>query len=230
MRHTELITALDTDSPELAISWASAIGACRWVKIGKQLFTSWGPDAVRRMKSLDKQVFLDLKFHDIPNTVASAAKAASSLGADFTTIHAFGGRNMISAARAAIDGSGLRILAVTILTSLDDQMLCEELGLHETASEAVPRLARMAIEAGAHGIVCSPLELTLVRDAIGPDPLVVTPGVRPSWAGKDDQARIMTPREAAIAGADYIVVGRPIYKHPVPAEAAQSIIQELKSI
>ena len=225
---TELIVGLDVDTREQALDAVRAIGRCSHVKIGAQLFTRCGPHIVREVQALGKRVMLDLKYHDIPNTVAGAARAAADLGADLFTLHASGARNMIQAARKAVEGTETRILAVTILTSLTDAMLRDELALDETARQAVPRLAKMAVEAGAHGIVCSPLEIALVREAVGPEPLIVTPGVRPAWAAKDDQARVMTPREAASAGANYIVVVRPILKHDNPAEAVKMILEELK--
>ncbi|HNT89483.1 MAG TPA: orotidine-5'-phosphate decarboxylase, partial [Candidatus Hydrogenedentes bacterium] len=181
----------------------------------------------RSVRDRGNRVFLDLKFHDIPNTVAHAAKAAADLGAGLCTLHASGGRKMIEAARKAVEETSTRLLAVTVLTSLTDAMLEEELGVPGTAAETVARWAKSAVEAGAHGIVCSPREIALVRAAVGPEPLVVTPGIRPAWAGQDDQARVMTPREAADAGADMIVVGRPILKHPNPAEAIRLIREEL---
>ena len=222
-----MIVGLDVDTREQALTAVGAIGGCTHVKIGAQLFTRCGPDIVREIQALGKRVMLDLKYHDIPNTVGSAARAAADLGVALFTLHAAGGRKMIEAARKAVDGTGTRILAVTVLTSLTDAMLRDEIGLPETAAQAVPRFARMAVESGAHGIVCSPQEIGLVRGAVGPEALIVTPGVRPAWASKDDQARVMTPREAAQAGANYIVAVRPILKHANPAEAVRLILEEL---
>ena len=227
---TELIVVLDMDTRQQALDTIAACGACTWYKIGSQLFTRCGPDLVREVLALGKNVFLDLKFHDIPNTVAHGAKAAADLGAGLFTVHASGGRKMIDAARKAVEGTQARILAVTVLTSLSDAELRGEVGMNETAAEAVPRLAKQAIEAGAHGIVCSPLEIALVRAAVGPGPLIVTPGIRPAWAAQDDQSRVLTPREAAAAGASMIVVGRPILKHNDPAEAVRLIQEELSNV
>lgn len=225
---TELIVVLDVDSQAEAVDIVRACGDCQWFKIGSQLFTRCGPEVVRAVQALGKSVFLDLKFHDIPNTVAHGASAAAALQAGLFTLHASGGRKMIEAARMAVEGSETRILAVTILTSFSDAALRSDIGLHETAAEAVPRLAKMAVESGAHGIVCSPHEIALVRAAVGPEPLIVTPGVRPDWAGQDDQQRVMTPAQAKAEGASMIVVGRPILKHPQPAEAVRLILEELQ--
>lgn len=224
---TELITVLDVDTREEALRIINASDGCDWYKIGSQLFTRCGPEIVREVLGLGRQVMLDLKFHDIPNTVAHGASAAAALNVGLFTLHASGGRKMIAAAREAVEGTSTRILAVTILTSFSDDELKSDIGLAETAAEAVPRLAKMAIDAGAHGIVCSPQEIALVRDAVGPEPIVVTPGIRPAWSSKDDQARIMTPADAAKAGASMIVVGRPILKHENPAEAVRLIKEEL---
>ena len=225
---TELIVVLDMDTAAAALDATDACGDCRWFKIGSQLFTRCGPEIVRAVRDRGKDVFLDLKFHDIPNTVAKAARAAADLGAKLLTVHAAGGRRMVEAAREAVAGSDARILAVTVLTSLTDAMLRDEVGIAQTAAEAVPRLARMAIEAGAHGVVSSPREIEAIRGAVGPDPLVVTPGIRPAWAAVNDQARIMTPRQAAAAGADYIVVGRPIFGQGRPVQAVRRILEELQ--
>ncbi len=224
---TELITVLDVDTREEALDIVSTCKGCAWFKIGFQLFTREGPPIVHAIQDMGRQVFLDLKFHDIPNTIAKGARSAADMGVSLTTLHAVGGRKMIARAREAVEGTNTRLLAVTILTSLSDEMLREEVGLPETAAQAVPRLARMAVEAGAHGIVCSPLEIQGVRQAVGPEPLVVTPGVRPRWSSKDDQARVMTPAEAARAGANMVVVGRPILKHENRAEAVRLIQEEL---
>lgn len=226
-RKTQLITVLDVDSREEALRIVAVAKGCDWFKVGSQLFTRCGPGIVAELRGKGKRIFLDLKFHDIPNTVAKAAAAAAGLGVDMFTLHACGGIKMIAAAREAIRNTECRILAVTILTSLDDDALQQEIGLRETAQEAVARYAALATEAGAHGIVCSPREIGLVRERVGAKPWIVTPGVRPSWASTDDQARVMSPREASEAGADFVVVGRPILKHANPAEAVRLIHEEL---
>jgi len=227
MPQTDLIVVLDVSSQEEALATVDRCAGCDWFKVGFQLFTRQGPPVVRALQERGRKVMLDLKFHDIPNTVAEGAAAAADLGAGLCTLHASGGRKMIAAARKAVEGTDTKLLAVTVLTSLSDDMLRDEVGLPETAAEAVPRLARMAVESGAHGIVCSPLEIEAVRAAVGPEALIVTPGVRPAWAGADDQQRIRTPREAAEAGASMVVVGRPILNHENPAEAVRLIREEL---
>ncbi|HNR34523.1 MAG TPA: orotidine-5'-phosphate decarboxylase [Candidatus Hydrogenedentes bacterium] len=225
---TELITVLDMDSREEALHAVDLCGTCQYFKIGSQLFTRCGPAIVQEILGKGKNVFLDLKFHDIPNTVAKAARGAADLGVALFTLHAMGGRRMIEAAREAVEGTNTKILAVTVLTSLSDEMLRDEVGLPETTSEAVVRLAKQSVESGAHGIVSSPQETALVREAVGLKPVLVTPGIRPAWStGKDDQLRITTPRQAAEAGANFIVVGRPIFKHENPAEAVRLIQEEL---
>lgn len=227
--HTKLIAVLDFDTREQALDAVAQCEGCEWFKIGLQLFTRTGPTLPRYLLARSKHVFLDLKLHDIPNTVAQAARAAADLGTDLITVHASGGHHMIEAARNAVDGTQTQVLAVTVLTSLSEAELRSEVGMPETPEQAVARLARMAVEAGAHGVVASPLEIGLLRETIGNKPLIVTPGVRPEWAGQDDQARVTTPRQAAEAGADFIVVGRPIFRHANPAQAVQLILKELAS-
>ena len=226
---TELIVVLDMDTRDEALATVRACGDCGFFKIGSQLFTRCGPAIVEEVQALGKQVFLDLKYHDIPNTVAKAAKAGADLGVALMTIHAVGGRRMIEAAREAVEGTGSRLLAVSVLTSLSDEMLRDEVGIPETAECAVQRLAALAVDAGAHGVVSSPRELAVLRGELGPEALIVTPGIRPAWASRDDQARIMTPGDAAAAGASYVVVGRPILKHESPAEAVRMILEELNA-
>jgi len=224
---TELIAVLDVDSRHEALARVGMCGDCKWFKVGLQLFARCGPDIVRELVGMGKHVMLDLKLHDIPNTVRNAARAAAELGASLVTVHAFGGRRMIAAATEAVEGHATRVLAVTVLTSLSDAMLRDELGLPATAAETVHRLAAVAVASGAHGVVASPREIGTVRRAVGSEPLIVTPGVRPVWASQDDQTRVMTPRQAAEAGADFVVVGRPIFNHPNPAEAVQRIREDL---
>lgn len=224
---TELIVVLDMDTRDEALGAVHDCGACRWFKIGAQLFTRLGPAIVHEIRDRGKHVFLDLKYHDIPNTVGNAVRAAADLGAELITLHASGGCAMVESARKAVEGTNAKLLAVTILTSISASVLNEEIGIAETPVQAVRRLAVQAINAGAHGIVCSPLETAILRETLGPAPLIVTPGVRPSWAAQDDQVRVLTPREAAQAGASMIVVGRPILKHTNPAQAVALIMKEL---
>jgi orotidine-5'-phosphate decarboxylase len=195
------------------------------LKVGLELFAAEGPPVVRAAAALGRPVFLDLKLHDIPNTVEGAARSAAAGGASLLTVHAAGGDEMV---RAAVRGASgrLRILAVTVLTSLDDAAL-SRIGLAGPAGEAVVRLARLAIGAGAGGIVCSPHEVAAVRLAVGPGPLLVVPGVRPPGASRGDQARVATPAEAVAAGADVVVIGRPLREGRDPAAAARAIAATL---
>jgi orotidine-5'-phosphate decarboxylase len=218
---------LDVDSREEAARVVRSCGDCDCFKIGSQLFTCEGPEVVREVQAMGKRIMLDLKFHDIPNTVGKAAKSAADLGVGMFTLHASGGRSMIEAARSSVEGTDTHILAVTVLTSLSEAMLREEVGMPESPEEAVVRLATMAVDAGAHGVVCSPKEIPLVRGAIGGQALVVTPGIRPAWASQDDQQRVLTPADAARKGASHVVVGRPIVNHRDPSEAVALIKREL---
>ncbi len=198
-------------------------------KVGVQLFTAVGPRAVEAVQQRGGQVFLDLKLHDIPNTVAAAAREATRMGAVMCTLHASGGRPMLQAAREAVvqSGSAMRLLAVTILTSLDPHGFEEAIGSGLGLQAQVIRLASLAREVGMDGIVASTHEIAPLRAALGPSMIIVTPGVRPEWAPADDQLRVMTPREATIAGADYLVIGRPITTAPDPAAAARLVLDEL---
>jgi orotidine-5'-phosphate decarboxylase len=191
------------------------------LKVGLELFAAEGPGAVRAAAALGRPVFLDLKLHDIPATVEGAARSAAASGASLLTVHAAGGAEMV---RAAVKGAGgrLRVLAVTVLTSLDADAL-DAVGLAGPPEAAVVRLARLAVGAGAGGLVCSPHEVGAVRAAVGAGPLLVVPGVRPEGAARGDQARVATPEAAVAAGADVIVVGRPLRDAPDPVAAARAI-------
>jgi len=230
--HERIFVALDTADPEEARSWVASLrGAVGGFKIGLQLFTLAGPEIVRDVRRSGADVFLDLKLHDIPNTVAGAAAAAGRLGASYFTMHATGGDRMIragveAAARAAEEAGHPRptALAVTVLTSHDDAEL-ERIGLRGPCASAVVRLAGLAREAGAGGVVCSPLEVAAVRKAFPAGTLVV-PGIRPAAGGAprgDDQTRVATPAAAVGAGADLLVIGRPITRADDPAGAARAI-------
>ncbi len=206
---------------------APGVGA---VKIGLELYTAAGPVAVEAVRAAGGRVFLDLKLHDIPNTVAGAVRSAAGLGVDFLTLHAAGGPAMLEAAVAAAAGAGARgpvLLAVTVLTSLDGAAL-SAVGLTGPAEAAVLRLARLAVAAGVRGLVCSPLEVPALRGALGDEPLIVTPGIRTggTTAG-DDQRRTLSAAAAVRAGSDYVVVGRPVLAAPDPAAALERLVAEL---
>ncbi len=228
-KQTKLISALDVPELSTALQLVDRIGpSVEWYKVGKQLFTHYGPEAVHELKARGKRVFLDMKFHDIPNTVAQAIRSSALIGADLINVHASGGPAMLSAAAEAMREAGKTVIAVTVLTSMDQSQL-EALGITATPAEQVVRLAGLTQSAGLPGVVCSALELPMLREKFGPDFLTVVPGIRPAGADAGDQKRIMTPAQAAQAGADFIVVGRPILAAPEPSEAAQKILEELKN-
>jgi orotidine-5'-phosphate decarboxylase len=214
-----------TEASAFARAVAPAVGM---LKVGLELFAAEGPPAVKAAAALGRPVFLDLKLHDIPNTVEGAARSAAASGAALLTVHASGGPRMVE---AAVRGAGgkVRILAVTVLTSLDEPQL-QRIGLAGPAEQAVVRLARLAVEAGAGGLVCSPLEVAAVRAAVGPAPLLVVPGVRPAGAALGDQQRVATPAEAVRAGADVLVLGRPLRDAPDPVAAARAVAAEIAGI
>ena len=225
---TTPIIALDVPSTDDALRVVSSLGdRCRFYKIGTELFTAAGPEVVRRVRENGCDVFLDLKLHDIPNTVRGAARSASRLGATLLTVHASGGREMIE---AAVEGGGetLGILAVTVLTSFDDSSLEVATGRAGVrVSDEVTRLAGVALEAHSHGIVCSGAEARLVRDRFGEKLAVLVPGIRLSGGAAHDQRRVVTPREAVAAGASYIVVGRAVTGATDPRAAMDAILTEL---
>lgn len=230
MKQCQLCVALDAPDLATAEAWAGAVAPhAGLLKVGLELFSAEGGAAVRRIAARGP-VFLDLKLHDIPNTVAGAVRSLSPLRAAWLTIHASGGAAMIAAAREAAEKAGgqdrMKILAVTVLTSLDAAALAET-GVAGGTVQQVLRLARLAVAAGADGLVCSPREVAPLRDALGDGPALVVPGVRPAGSAADDQARTATPEEMAAAGADFVVVGRPITKAPDPAMAAAAIAQAL---
>jgi orotidine-5'-phosphate decarboxylase len=230
-----LVLALDAPDKEAALDLyrrtQSVVGV---YKVGLELFIAEGPALVRRLTKGGAEVFLDLKLHDIPNTVRGAVRAAAKLGVSYLTLHALNGPDAIKAAREALSeqttipgGSSLKLLAVTILTHHNDSELAS-LGIEGDSREAVLRLVTMAQEAGADGCVCSPEEAAAVREACGPGFLICTPGVRPTGAPLGDQARTATPADAIRAGADLLVVGRPIRTAPDPAVAATEILVEVE--
>jgi orotidine-5'-phosphate decarboxylase len=225
-----LIAALDVEDRAQADALVGRLaGTADWLKIGLELFVAAGPDLVRDYAAAGRRIMLDLKLHDIPATVERAVARAAALGAELLTIHADGGRAMIQAAAAASARAGARrprILAVTVLTSLDERDLAE-IGAAGPLDQLVVRRARLAAEAGADGVVASPREAALVRAAAPAGFLVVTPGVRPAGAAAGDQKRVLTAGEARAAGADLVVVGRPIRDAADPAAAARAIAAEL---
>jgi orotidine-5'-phosphate decarboxylase len=224
-----LIVALDVPEEALAMVLVDALaGQVGMFKVGSQLFTAAGPDVVRAIVAKGEHVFLDLKFHDIPNTVAGAVASASQLGVSLLTVHGLGGRAMLEAAAGALPALGIRLLAITVLTSHDERSL-GEVGVGRPLAEEVRELARLARSAGIDGVVASPHEVALLREACGSDLLIVTPGIRPAGARAGDQARAATPAKALSAGADYLVVGRPITEAKDPAAAARAIVKEMEA-
>jgi len=225
----DLILVLDAPSPrDVAPVLQRLSGTVRWVKVGLEMFTACGPDCVREIAGLGFDVFLDLKLHDIPNTVAKAVESAARLPIKMLTLHTGGGREMMRRAAQAQreHAPQLLLLGVTVLTSMGEGDL-REVGVPGSAAEQVVRLGRLAVEAGLRGLVASPLEIAPLRAALPPDVQLIIPGIRPRDARADDQTRVMTPAEAARAGANFIVVGRPIFQAADPAAAARSVLGEL---
>lgn len=229
-----IIAALDVADEQAALGLikqlAGAVGA---FKVGKELFVTAGPDLVRRIRDLGADVFLDLKFHDIPNTVAGAVAAATRLDVQMLTVHACGGSAMLAAAQKAAretaDEAGRTpplILGVTVLTSMDQNDL-DEVGVADGPAVQVERLATLAARNGLGGLVCSPLEIVSLRRIIPAEMKLITPGIRPAGSAAGDQKRILTPRQAIDAGADWLVIGRPIYAADDPASAVATILEEL---
>lgn len=230
-----LIVALDVDTKEKAVSLVEKLREdVRIFKIGSELFTSCGPGVIKEVQNNGCEVFLDLKFHDIPNTVAKSAIAAVRSGAFIFNVHALGGADMMKKAAEAVTQESRKlkiekpkIIAVTVLTSMDENNL-KKIGIDDNMETQVLRLAKLARESGMDGVVASPSETGLIRKNIGKDFLIVTPGVRPSWAAVNDQKRIAAPKEAIENGADFIVVGRPITEAEDPVSAAKKVLEEMK--
>lgn len=231
----KLIIALDVETAQHARELFGALhDVAGMFKIGSQLFTAAGPDIVRQIVARGGHIFLDLKFHDIPNTVAAAGVEATRLGVSIFNVHTFGGTEMMrrtaDAVREVAEREGLvrpKIIGVTLLTSVNQQVLTE-VGVAGSPDQHVPVLARLAAASGLDGVVASPLEVVSVRAAVNEDFLIVTPGVRPRGADPHDQKRVMTPAEAIRAGADYLVVGRPIIGADDPVAAANAIVAEIE--
>jgi orotidine-5'-phosphate decarboxylase len=226
-----LIVALDVPSADAAMELVDRLqGTCRWFKVGMELYYAAGNAVIDRLIDRGFKVFLDLKLHDIPNTVAGAVRSVAGSGASLLTIHAGGGEQMMrAAAQAATAPNAPELLAVTVLTSMDAAEL-SAVGVADAPSEQVLRLARLAKTSGVSGLVCSPKEVAAVRQAMGPSARLVIPGIRPAGlAGGDDQRRVATPAQTIARGASMLVVGRPITQAQDPAEAAAAILAEIRS-
>lgn len=227
-----VIAALDFADGHKALQFVEQLppGSCR-LKVGKELFTRAGPDLVRKLVELGHDVFLDLKFHDIPNTVARACEAAAQLGVWMVNVHASGGRRMMEAAVTALrdyEGRSPLLIGVTVLTSMDSKDLAE-VGVLVNPAEQVERLALLAKASGLDGVVCSPREAGQLRELMSEDFVLVTPGVRPAGATRDDQTRVMTPAEAMRVGSDYLVIGRPVTQAADPVGALETINAEIRT-
>lgn len=227
--NSPVIVALDFDNQQAALSLADQLdpSQCR-LKVGKELFTAAGPELVKALVARNFDVFLDLKFYDIPNTVAKAVKASADLGVWMANVHASGGSRMMSAAKQALDeqGSEMQLIAVTVLTSMDDTDLLET-GVQRSPSEQVMHLAKLTQKSGLQGVVCSAQEASALKSALGPDFKLITPGIRLPDSAADDQRRIVSPTDAVAMGSDYLVIGRPITQSAQPLETLRQINQSL---
>jgi orotidine-5'-phosphate decarboxylase len=226
---SRLIVALDVPDAAAAAQLVDRLeDTCEWFKVGLELFTSAGPEVLEPVLRRGHKVFLDLKFHDIPNTVAGAVRSAAALGVHMLTIHAAGGPAMLEAAREGLAGAAHppELLAVTVLTSMDEAQLSAT-GREGSPSDQVALLGRLGLAAGIRGFVCSPREVAALRAVTGPGGVLVIPGIRPAGAATGDQKRVATPAEALRQGASYLVVGRPITQAADPAEAAEAILREM---
>lgn len=229
MSDPKIIVALDFPSaaPALALAQRLSPELCR-LKVGKELFTATGPALLEELMKSGFEIFLDLKFHDIPNTTAQACKAAATLGVWMINVHALGGRKMLEAARAAVSGTP-KLIAVTLLTSMNQSDLAD-LGITETPEAMVLRLARLAQDCGLDGVVCSALETERLREQCGNQFCLVTPGIRPVDASLDDQSRVMTPEAALRSGSSYLVIGRPITRAADPLQALLNINEQIRGL
>jgi len=230
---SELIVALDVSSSEEALNMIQQLPeAVSFFKIGLELFCAEGPRVLEAVRSQNKRIFLDLKLHDIPRTVERAVLSAAAYGVNLLTVHASGGRAMLKAAAEAAQSMGNnrpKIIAVTALTSLDEKDL-QDMGITRTTGEQVSALAKLALDAGVDGLVCSPIEVGSLRKKFGPSPVLVTPGIRPAGEDVGDQKRVATPGGAVKDGASYLVVGRPIVQADDPAKAAERILTEMQNV
>ena len=228
---TKIIVALDVPSAAEALNLCDRLPQVSFWKVGLELFIADGSSILRELKARDKKIFLDLKLHDIPNTVASACRSATKYGADFLTIHAAGGKAMMKAAQAEVQGSSTQLLAVSLLTSISALELASDLKVSIEVPEYVSEMVLNAQSSGLTGAVCSPHEVAKLRSQLnlkqGDNFCFVTPGVRPAGSASGDQSRVMTPKAAIAAGANYLVIGRPITAAPDPVVAWESICQEL---
>lgn len=235
MIRDRLIVALDVDSEEKALGLVDVLkGEVKFFKIGLELFSSCGPGIVKKVKAKGCEVFLDLKLHDIPNTVAKAVAFVTRLGASIINVHALGGYDMMKKACEAVESEAKslkiekpKLIAVTILTSMDENSL-KKIGINDNMDAQVLKLAKLAEDAGLDGVVASVSEVKLIRKNLRGDFLIVTPAIRPSWAAKDDQKRVATPKEAIDNGADFIVVGRPIIEVNDPLETVRRVLGEIE--
>ncbi len=231
----KIIVALDVSNKEEALSLVRQLKDTKIFKVGLQLFTAEGPPLIQNLHELGKKVFLDLKLHDIPNTVAGAVRMGVRMGIHMMTLHASGGKEMMAGAACAAKEEAERLgqgapllLAVTVLTSLKDEQL-KDIGIPADTKSQVLNLAGLAHQSGIEGIVCSPKEIEAIKRTYKKDLTVVAPGIRPKWAAAQDQKRILTPAQAVQKGADYLVIGRPIIQSPSPHDAFLRILDELKS-
>ncbi|MBD2042044.1 orotidine-5'-phosphate decarboxylase [Microcoleus sp. FACHB-672] len=232
-----IIVPLDVPAEEAAIALVDSLPLVSFWKVGLELFVSAGPSILSKLKDRQKRIFLDLKFHDIPNTVAGACRAAGSYGVDLLTVHASAGRQALKAAQAAVEEGAAatgqqpaNVIAITLLTSLSSRDLAFDLKVPLELPEYALQMAILAQESGLAGAVCSPQEVENLRQVCGDDFLLVCPGVRPVWAEAGDQRRSMTPKDAVAAGADYLVIGRPITASVDPAAAFERICEEISAI
>jgi orotidine-5'-phosphate decarboxylase len=229
---TPIVVALDFENQASALNLVSQLdpSLCR-LKVGKEMFTHFGPQFVLELQKRNFDVFLDLKFHDIPNTVAKAVKAAADLGVWMVNVHACGGSRMMSAARESLISYGTdrpHLIAVTVLTSMEQSDLIE-LGITLTPAQQVLKLAGLTQQAGLDGVVCSAQEASLLKAQFGNEFCLVTPGIRPAYSAQDDQKRVMTPAQALAVGVDYLVIGRPITQAAQPMDALNAIVQEISN-